>query len=488
MVEATIVAEPSTDVARDAFYVNWNVFRKDDARTEIELITGASVLKDVVEKEKLSYNDVYHPFSSEIAYLWQTSWIGRRYHALKNAILGPDPDEVASDPKDEWLGKTIADLRAGVLVAPVGDSNIGKLTVKGPNRQVSKIANTLLDVYLARRDALHQTEARRSLSILTEEADRAGQELKAVADKRVAFAEQHTLGFDFQKEVQQLKDLTDLEAGIANSQAKEASLAASITSMDKEIANEPMTHRISTTTELNSLREAAKMKLLDLEVQMIQTRDRYRADSPEVKELENNIAKLNTLVEGNTERIERGSTEGLNANKQQLVANHDSLRSELEGTRAGLDVMRATAAKLRGDLADVPERQNILKDLDRQYNVAAEKYQVLLQKRGIADVSLSTTKAAMPSVRVVDYAAPAGGKYWPKTKYLYPGAIFVGLLLGVLAAYARTSLSGRVLSCRIERGRGLMPLYSNVGISRTDPMLTIIERQQSAAGSGDLRT
>ncbi len=201
-VDATIVAEPSTDTARDAFYVNWDVFRKDDARTEIELITSASVLKDVVEKLKLSYDDVYHPITSELTYLWQKSWIGIHYRAIKRSILPPDPDELATDPKIELLGKTIADLRAGVMVVPIGDSNVGKVTVKGPNRRVSDITNTLLDVYLARRDAIHQSEAGRSLRILSEEADRAGRELQEIAARRVDYAEKHTLGFDFQKEVQ----------------------------------------------------------------------------------------------------------------------------------------------------------------------------------------------------------------------------------------------------------------------------------------------
>lgn len=484
-VDATIVAEPSTDAARDAFYVNWNVFRKDDARTEIELITAATVLKDVVEKEHLSYDDVYHPLSSEVLYLWEKSWIGHQYRALKRRFIPPDADELATDPKEELLGKTMADLREGILVAPVGDSNVAKLTVKGPNRRVSQIANTLIDVYLARRDATHQAEASRSLRILTEEADRAGQELQVITGRRTAYATQHTLGFDFQKEVQQLKDFTDLEASIANSQAKAAALDASVRSLDQQITREPETRKISATTELNSLREAAKLKRLDLQSQLIQTRDRYREDSPEVRELLADIGKLDEIIQSNSERVERGSTEGLNSVQQQLITNRSSLRSELDGTKAALNVMQATASQLRSELADVPERQSILKDLDRQYNVAAEKYQVLLQKRGIADVSLATTKAAMPSVRVVDYAAPPGGKWWPKTKFLYPGATMAGLLLGVLMAYTKTVVGGRVLACRVERGWGLMPLYSMIGKPGQEPLLLIVQRGRVEPGLGD---
>src|SRR5579863_193620 len=64
--EATMMAERDGDIARDAFYLNWAVFRKDDVRTEIELMTAGPVLKEVIEKQKLTYDDVYHPFMSHL--------------------------------------------------------------------------------------------------------------------------------------------------------------------------------------------------------------------------------------------------------------------------------------------------------------------------------------------------------------------------------------------------------------------------------------
>jgi len=63
-------------------------------------------------------------------------------------------------------------------------------------------------------------------------------------------------------------------------------------------------------TELNTVRESATMKRLELQAALISTLNRYREDSPEVAELRSNIAKFDQLIAASPERIERGSTEG----------------------------------------------------------------------------------------------------------------------------------------------------------------------------------
>src|SRR5262249_8079785 len=162
---AMLMVERDADPVRDTFYVGWNVFRKDDARTEIELMTSAPILLAVIDKEKLRYDDVYHPFSSHLTYLWQKSWAGRNYRALKAKILGAEP--VTIDPKTLERVRTAVDMHAGITVEPIAESNAGRVTVKGPSRKVAQITNTLLDTYLANRVDRHYDEAKRSYDVLT---------------------------------------------------------------------------------------------------------------------------------------------------------------------------------------------------------------------------------------------------------------------------------------------------------------------------------
>src|SRR5438876_3893549 len=126
---ATLMVERDTDPVRDSFYVGWNVFRKDDARTEIELMTAATVLEEVVHREGLKYDDVYHPFLSHLSYLWETSAVGKKYRELKKSYFGEDEGLPSSEVIE--LARTVVDMHAGIAVEPVAESNVGRLTVKG---------------------------------------------------------------------------------------------------------------------------------------------------------------------------------------------------------------------------------------------------------------------------------------------------------------------------------------------------------------------
>lgn len=130
VAESKLVAESSSDFSRDAFYVSWNVFRKDDPRTEIELMTAGPILKEVIRRENLKYNDVYHPFLSHLSYLWMQSPPGIAYRNFKKRFLGASEGELS--PEEEELARTIADMGDGISVEPIGESNVGRLVVKGP--------------------------------------------------------------------------------------------------------------------------------------------------------------------------------------------------------------------------------------------------------------------------------------------------------------------------------------------------------------------
>lgn len=469
-VEASLVAERDTDAARDAFYVNWNIFRKDDSRTEIELITSASVLKEVVQEQHLTFDDVYHPMMSQLLYFWEKSWIGKHYKAVKASILGAEKQDIP--PDQVLLGKTIADLAAGITVIPVGDSTMGKLSLKGPNKKVTTTANAIIDTYLKQRAQTHLDEAERSYGILRTETDIAHQELEDIGQKRVAYAEKNGLTFDFQREVALVKQRADMEGTMEAERARMKSIEASLQEIEAELAKEPITTTISKTMETNSVREAAKMKRLEMESVLIATREKYREDSPEVQQLASELARLDAVIARTDESVQRASTEGLNSVRQELLTNKNTLTVQLAGARSELAALEANDATVAHSLQNVPDKQNTLHDFDRDYNVAQEKYQVLMQKAEEAHVSIATTKAAMPSVRVVDYAPPVGKESWPKTKLLYPAAVAFGLILGVFAALIKQWIRGRVL--QVDLAQRAVPIYSVIGIDVSEMPLVAL--------------
>jgi uncharacterized protein involved in exopolysaccharide biosynthesis len=479
-VEASIMAERDMDPSRDSFYVNFDIFRKDDARTEMELMTAGPVLKEVIETEKLTYDDIYHPFFSEVSYLWEQSWVGSHYHALKLKLF-PQKDKNAPSPELVRLGKTLVDMKQGITVQPVGESNVGRVTVKGPSQRVARIASTLLDVYLARRRDRYSTEAQTDYDVLTQQAAAAQKELKGITDRRLAYAMQHELLFDFQKQTQELKDLTDLQATIVASRARVAQLEASLKAVETELDKEPATRKVSTVTELNAVHQTLKLRHVDLQATLIQAQDHYREDSPEVREIQNDLAKVDALIAAEPEKVEQGSTEGVNVVREELITSRNRLRSELEGARAALRVMEQTASELGTRLDNVPAMQDKLHNMDTEIQLLKTKYETLAMKKEQAGVSLATAKVAMPSIRVIEYPFPPGSPWWPRLKILYPVALVLGLMLGAIAAMIKSKFDGRVRRRDVERGRGPSPLYATITVAAEGPPLAVVGRGASRA-------
>lgn len=471
--EAMVAAERDQDPARDAFYSSWSFFRKEDARTELELMRSGSVLKELIHRENLKYEDVYHPFTSQLAYFWETSWPGRGYKTVKESLFGNE-DMAGITPEQADFGRTIRDLYEGISIETVGEANVARVRMKGPSRRVSAITNTLLDVYMEKRSEHHLGEARQAFEILKKEAERARQDLQEVAERRVAFLQEHKLVFDLQKETQEVKNLVELEGSIANTRIKVASLHASLVDVDKQLVQEPPTQKISAVKEQNVLRESAKLKKLELQNQLALTLNRYREDSPEVIELKESIGRLDVIIDATPETVEKSATEGLNSVHQQLLTSRSTLRSELEGHNASLKAMETIGKEMRDRLSMVPDVQNRLKQLDSAYGTAQEKFQALLVKLSQVDVNLATAKATPPSLRIVDYAVPPSSRWWPRLKILYPVALLVGLLLGVAAAQIKRLAGGRVRRNSWGRRTGDALIYGHLVVATYGHSLKVI--------------
>jgi uncharacterized protein involved in exopolysaccharide biosynthesis len=481
VAEALIVAESENDTAREAFYNTWNIFRKDSARTEIELMMSGEVLKQVVELEKLTYDDVYHPVMSQLGYLWEKSWPGRAYKEVKSWVFGPEEgDDLDQATKD--LGRTILDMRAGLQILPIGESTAGRVIMKGPSKRVADVVNTLLRVYNKSRGERHMGEAKLAYDSLSAEVEKARNELAAVSARRVAFLDRNALVFDLQKETQEVKTLSELETNAIMTRQKIASVEATLRSVEKALEQQgPMT-KLQTVTEVNSLRENASQRRQDLQAQLILTLNRYRADSPEVAELRESIAKFDELIASSPARIERGSTEGQNSIYQQLALNRNTLKADLEGAIASLNSLESSATKLRASLVRVPALQDELRVLDRLYGSSAEKFQTLLGKRQLVEVAMATAAATSPTLKVVDYAVAPMTRYWPRLKILYPAALALGLLLGLLAAQIMRLAGGRVRPGAWGRRDNDAPVYGSVVLPAVPPV-TLVRIASGGSGS-----
>jgi uncharacterized protein involved in exopolysaccharide biosynthesis len=277
----------------------------------------------------------------------------------------------------------------------------------------------------------------------------------------------------FQKQAQDVSQLTNVETHASEIRAQVASLQASLQEVERQLNSESPNVVLSSVRQLNSVRENAKLHRLDLQSSLIDLRQRYRDDSPEVRNAEAELEKVEALIASEPEYVEHSVTEGVNSNYQNLIESRDQLRSSLKGAQAQLAATEETAGDMENRLASLPSVMEQSTNLDRAYEVASDKYKQLLLRRNEAQVSAAASAAAPQSVRVIDYARPPTSKHWPKLKYLYPGALLVGLALGIVAALLRTLTAGRLQRSHLERGRLGAPVLGTIYVGDRVPALSL---------------
>lgn len=78
------------------------------------------------------------------------------------------------------------------------------------------------------------------------------------------------------------------------------------------------------------------------------------------------------------------------------------------------------------DISNLPEKEKILRGIERNQKIKESLYLFLLQKREEAEVSYAVTE---PSIKVVEYAISKNDPVSPKSKIIYLGAIILALIL-----------------------------------------------------------
>ena len=476
--EALLMGERDMDGARDGFYGGWNIFRKDDQRTELELMVSGPVIAEVVRREKLTYDDVYHPIGSQLRYFWDGSWLGRSWRAFKEMIVPPEAD--APSRKEEEFAKTVIDLKASVNVDPVGEAFLGRMIVKGPSPRVAQITNTMLEVYQEQRTKRYESEAQRAVAGLDKELISANAELAQAEAARVKFAKENGVLFDFQKEGFDVKQLSDMEFGIAASRARVATLEANLAELKRQLDQEPVMKTSSSLYEINGVRENLRAKRTEMQAALVLAQTRYQDSSPEVQDLKRNIANFDALIAQSSERIEKNSTDAVNPVRQTLLTSYSANLVDLSATKAGLEVLERNAARYANHLALLPGLMTKMKSLERDLNLALAKANELTSKRMQAAVSAASTKSAIPSIRVVETATRPVSKYWPRLPILYPLALFFGLALGVALAHAMRLARGRVHRENLGKRAHDVALYGGVTyLPHRAPMLGVVRMDPS---------
>jgi len=323
------------------------------------------------------------PFKVNIASALQTELEGKTYivnfSPIKNVALG---------------------LKSKISVESIGEqSDLLKLSIKGKNRVLSeKILNTLMDVFDKDGISDRQLISKRTLNFIDERFVFLAEELDSIEVDRKDFKQRNNL-----------VDITvDAQLGL-----------------EKRTKSEQEVFQIESQLELTKLLENS----LNTDSESDLLPSNIGVDNSGINVL---IAEYNNAVINRDKFLNSGGVN--NPLVKQAVSQVEELKSninrslkayvsQLETSREQLNVRNRGFV---GEVAQIPEKEKLLRAINRQQHIKESLYLLLLQKREEAAINLAITE---PSIKVVEYALSGFEPISPKRNIVFAGAILVGLLL-----------------------------------------------------------
>ena len=109
--------------------------------------------------------------------------------------------------------------------------------------------------------------------------------------------------------------------------------------------------------------------------------------------------------------------------KRNIINSVKGYQQQLQTTLAQSESAQRTA---EGSFSSLPEKEKVLRSIERQQNLKESLYLLLLQKREEASINLAVT---VPNTKIIDYAITKNGPIAPQRSKIFLGALIIGLLL-----------------------------------------------------------
>ncbi|MCA0151864.1 GumC family protein [Winogradskyella vincentii] len=291
-------------------------------------------------------------------------------------------------------------LKSQIEVEAIGEqSDLLQLTLRGESFELSEnIINTLLDVFNKDGITDRQLVSQRTIDFIDNRFEFLASELDDIEVDRQEF-----------KQKNNLVDLgTDAELGLEQRTKSDEEVFR----IENQLALAELLNDALVSTNGSSLLPA-----------------NFGLDNQGINNL---INEYNTAV---LERDKLTSSAGANNPSVKLVVStindletniKRSLTSYITQLKMSQGQIKSRNRRFIGQVSQIPEKEKLLRAIERQQKIKESLYLLLLQKREEAAINLAITE---PSIKVVENALSSVKPISPKSSIIYAGALLAGLLI-----------------------------------------------------------
>jgi uncharacterized protein involved in exopolysaccharide biosynthesis len=334
---------------------------------------------------------------------------------------------------------------------PEKDSDVVALSMRSPNPDLARrIEERIIDLYMQRRTQVRQY--RGVDTFLTNQSDQLRTELARIENQRNEWMRDNKLSATPEQKALLLRQIRDLSAEMNQTQRETEALDLQAAETQKQLSATPVNQRASQQMTPNPLLETLKEKLSALQAQRAHLLTLYLPESDPVKNVDEEIQRMNEL-------IQRESTTQVGAVTYQLNPLHQNLEKNLQDDTIGLVGLRSKAsvqstqiARLQTELRSINDAETKLGELERDRQIAERSYLEFLKRKQDADISTQLDSSRISNVSIIAPPVSSIEPIYPRKLLIMGVVLLLGIILGVAFALLLDYLDDRVYDARaLER-------------------------------------
>ena len=313
-------------------------------------------------------------------------------------------------------------VKGKVATAPFKDTEIMQLTVRANTAEKAQKANSLIvEGFLNRLTELSRDQQKATRGFIEERTATAKKELKDAEDKLTDYKKANDIiapddAVKLATEKMGMVDKLNAEnrVALATANARLASTNAQLNGEAASIAD-------------NSTIQLYNKQLAQLEGERISYLDKYTAQHPKVKQVEQEIAKLKQKINSEINKVASLQAPSDNPVHQQLLAAKFQSEAEASVAQSNLAKLHQIDNDNKEDIRNLSDKEQEFVSLMRDVTVANEIYVMLakrLEEAKVAEASVAT------EVQVVDTATLPTAPVAPQKSR----TLLLAALLGILAS------------------------------------------------------
>lgn len=383
---------------------------------------------------------------------------------------------------------SIPDLAKQLKIEGIKGTDIVQLSYKGGDPKLaSNIVNEVMDSYIDLNIKANQTEARTAKEVLVMQVPKAEETVTRAESQLRRFKEINKVVVLEQEATAAVDTISKLGNQISQAQAQLDDVKGRLEQLRSEAKVDSKQGVIA--SELSQAPGVQKVlaQLQDVESQLALERTRFEPENPTIKNLEEKVAALKSLLKDRTGQV-AGTAQITDGNlqlgqlRQGLIA--DITRAQAEGV--GLERQIATLSQQQDAYIkranNLPRLEQNQRELERKLQAAQTTYETLLKKRQEIEIA---ENQKIPNARVISHALIPDKPEGPRKTLFIIGGAGVGLFLGIIVAFsldlidrsvktvkeAKEVLRYSVLGVIPTQGRSGKAHYSRAGLDRPIPKI-----------------